>query len=53
MTRQEVEGLLAELSYYLKIYPTLRAHHADMREFDREIAEAVRKLKTRGADTPD
>lgn len=52
MTKDEVNRLLAELSYYLEIYPTLKAHHADMRAFDKEIAEAVRILKTRGADTP-
>lgn len=52
MTKDEVTRKLAELSYYLEIYPTLKAHHADMRVFDKEIAESVRILKTRGADTP-
>lgn len=53
MTNKQVSDLLNELEFYLKMYPTYKAYHANMKEVDRMIATIIRQLKHRGADSPD
>lgn len=53
MNNKEVSALLKELELYLTMYPKYKACHANMKRYDRMIAEIIKALKHRGADSPD